>query len=84
MRSIAYYMKAARFPAYKDLSGFDFTASEINDALLANFGSKENGMSGTLLMSLDDGPDARAFAAIGIVLRGLSCGKPGVVRAGMA
>jgi len=25
-------MKAARFPAYKDLSGFDFTASEINEA----------------------------------------------------
>jgi DNA replication protein DnaC len=25
-------MKAARFPAYKDLSGFDFAASEINEA----------------------------------------------------
>jgi len=24
VRSIAYHMKAARFPAYKDLSGFDF------------------------------------------------------------
>ena len=23
-------MKAARFPAYKDLSGFDFAVSEIN------------------------------------------------------
>jgi DNA replication protein DnaC len=32
VRSIAYHMKAARFPAYKDLSGFDFTASEINEA----------------------------------------------------
>ena len=31
-RSIAYHMKAARFPAYKDLSGFDFAASEINEA----------------------------------------------------
>ena len=30
VRSIAYHMKAARFPAYKDLSGFDFAASEIN------------------------------------------------------
>ncbi len=28
----AYHMKAARFPAYKDLSGFDFAASEINEA----------------------------------------------------
>ena len=32
MRSIAYHMKAARFPAYKDLAGFDFAASEINEA----------------------------------------------------
>jgi DNA replication protein DnaC len=34
VRSIAYHMKAARFPAYKDLAGFDFTASEINEALV--------------------------------------------------
>jgi DNA replication protein DnaC len=27
-------MKAARFPAYKDLSGFTFAASEINEALV--------------------------------------------------
>jgi hypothetical protein len=27
-----YHMKAARFAAYKDLSGFDFAASEINKA----------------------------------------------------
>ncbi len=32
VRSIAYHMKAARFPACKDLSGFDFSASEINEA----------------------------------------------------
>ncbi len=32
VRSIAYHMKAARFPAYKDLSGNDFAASEINEA----------------------------------------------------
>ncbi len=36
VRSIAYHMKAARFPAYKDLSGFDFAASEINEATCAN------------------------------------------------
>ncbi len=30
VRSIAYHMKAARFPAYKDL--FDFASSEINEA----------------------------------------------------
>ena len=34
VRSIAYHMKAARFPAYKDLSGFDFAASEINEAMV--------------------------------------------------
>src|SRR5690606_36806291 len=32
VRSIAYHMKAARFPAYKYLSSFDFAASEINEA----------------------------------------------------
>jgi DNA replication protein DnaC len=34
VRSIAYHMKAARFPAYKDLSGFDFAASEVNEAIV--------------------------------------------------
>ena len=34
VRSIAYHIKAARFPAYKDLAGFDFMASEINEATL--------------------------------------------------
>ncbi len=34
VRSIAYHMKAARFPACKDLSGFDFAASEVNEALV--------------------------------------------------
>lgn len=27
-------MKAARFPAYKGLSGFDFSTSEINEVLV--------------------------------------------------
>jgi DNA replication protein DnaC len=34
VRSVAYQIKAARFPAYKDLSGFDFASSEINGALV--------------------------------------------------
>ena len=34
VRSIAYHMKSARFPAYKDLSGFDFATSEINEAMV--------------------------------------------------
>lgn len=34
VRSIAYHMKAARFPAYKDISCFDFGASEVREALV--------------------------------------------------
>ncbi|NMD06503.1 MAG: ATP-binding protein [Phyllobacteriaceae bacterium] len=34
VRSVAYQIKTARFPAYKDLAGFDFASSEINEALV--------------------------------------------------
>ena len=34
VRSIAYQIKAARFPAYKDLAGFDFATCEINEAMV--------------------------------------------------
>jgi len=34
VRSIAYLIKAARFPAYKDLAGFDFASSEVDEALV--------------------------------------------------
>jgi DNA replication protein DnaC len=34
VRSIVYQIKAARFPAYKDLAGFDFAASEVNEAMV--------------------------------------------------
>ena len=34
VRSIAYQIKAARFPAYKDLAGFDFASSEANEAMV--------------------------------------------------
>lgn len=30
---MAYQLKAARFPAYRDLAGFDFASSETNEAL---------------------------------------------------
>jgi DNA replication protein DnaC len=33
VRSTAYQLKTARFPAYRDLNGFDFASSEINEAL---------------------------------------------------
>jgi len=34
VRSINYQMKAARFPAYRDLSGFDFSESQVDEALV--------------------------------------------------
>lgn len=34
VRSIAYQMKAAKFPVYRDLAGFDFTQSDVNEALV--------------------------------------------------
>ena len=34
VRSINYQMKAARFPAYRDLSGFDFSQSMVDEALV--------------------------------------------------
>ena len=34
VRSIAYQIKAARFPAYKDMAGFDFATSEVGEALV--------------------------------------------------
>lgn len=34
VRSIQYQMKVARFPAYRDLSGFDFMQSDVNEALI--------------------------------------------------
>jgi DNA replication protein DnaC len=34
VRSMAYQLKVARFPAYRDLAGFHFASSEINEALV--------------------------------------------------
>ena len=34
VRSVSYQLKAARFPAYRDLAGFDFASSEVNEALV--------------------------------------------------
>lgn len=34
VRSIAYQMKASRFPVYRDLSSFDFSQSVVNEALI--------------------------------------------------
>jgi len=34
VRSINYQMSAARFPAYRDLAGFEFTESQVDEALV--------------------------------------------------
>jgi len=34
VRSINYQIKLARFPAYRDLSGFDFSQSTVNEAMI--------------------------------------------------
>lgn len=34
VRSINYQMKVARFPAYRDLTGFDFAQSQVNESLV--------------------------------------------------
>ena len=34
VRSVAYQMKVTRFPAYRDLTGFDFAQSTVNEALV--------------------------------------------------
>jgi IstB-like ATP binding protein len=37
VRSTPYQLKAARFPNYRDLAGFDFASSEVNEALARQF-----------------------------------------------
>jgi hypothetical protein len=32
VRSLAYQMKVARFPAYRDMGGFDFSCGDANEA----------------------------------------------------
>ena len=34
VRSVAYQLKIARFPVYRDMAGFDFAHSEVNEALV--------------------------------------------------
>ncbi len=41
VRSIAYQIKAARFPAYKDLTGFEFASSEVNETLVRQLHRRE-------------------------------------------
>ena len=51
VRSVAYQIKAARFPVYKDLSGFDFASSEVNEALVRSFTGVSSSKTPTTLSS---------------------------------
>ncbi len=52
VRSIAYQMKTARFPAYKDIAGFDFASSEVNEAMVRQLHRGEfiNGVQNVVLI----------------------------------
>ena len=52
VRSIAYLIKAARFSAYKDLTGFDFASSEVDEAQVRQLhrGEFTNGADNVVLI----------------------------------
>jgi DNA replication protein DnaC len=55
VRSVAYQIKAARFPAYKDLTGFDFASSEVSEPLVRQLHAGEF-MAGAHNVVLIGGP----------------------------
>jgi len=55
VRSVAYQIKAARFPAYKDLTGFVFASSEVAEALVRQLHAGEF-MAGAHNVVLIGGP----------------------------
>jgi len=66
VRSVAYQIKAARFPAYKDLTGFDFTSSEVAEALVRQLHAGEF-MAGAHNVVLIGGPGKTHIAtALGV------------------
>jgi DNA replication protein DnaC len=68
VRSIAYQIKAARFPAYKDLAGFDFAASEANEALVRQLhaGTFINGADNVVLIGGPGTGKTHIATALGI------------------
>ena len=67
-RSIAYHLKAARFPAYKDLSGFDFAASEISEATVRHLhrGEFMDGARNVLLIGGPGTGKTHVVTALGV------------------
>lgn len=68
VRSIAYQIKAARFPAYKDLAMFDFAASEVNEALVRQLhgGDFMNGADNVVLIGGPGTGKSHIATALGV------------------
>lgn len=75
VRSIAYQMGAARFPMHRDLAGFDFTASRVDEVLVRNLhagGFMETAQNAVFIGGPGTGKSHLAIA-IGIeAIRGLA------------
>src|SRR5271156_2725345 len=65
VRSLAYQMKVARFPAYRDIGGFDFSCSDANEALVRQLYQCEfiDSAHNIVLVGDPDDPAARLSAA---------------------
>ncbi len=65
VRSISYQIKAARFPAYKDLAGIDFGSSEIDEVLVHQL-HRGDFIESTDNVVLIGGPGTHIATAIGV------------------
>ena len=70
VRSTAYQLKAARFPNYRDLAGFDFASSEVNEALVRQLHRCAWRTPTTPSWSGDPSPSHNAHLAISLKVQG--------------
>ena len=84
VRSISYQIKAARFPSYKDLTGFDFAASEINEALIRQLhrGDFMDGADNVVLIGGPGTGKSHIATALGEAAQGSACGARGMAAEG--
>ncbi|MDO8261790.1 MAG: IS21-like element helper ATPase IstB [Gallionella sp.] len=76
MRSISHQMKTAKFPIHRDLAGFDFASSEVDETLVSKLAALEFADTAQNVVFIG-GPGtgkthlATAIGVAGITLRGL-------------
>lgn len=76
MRSISHQMKAAKFPIHRDLAGFDFASSEVDETLISKLAMLEFADTAQNVVFIG-GPGtgkthlATAIGVAGITVRGL-------------